>query len=85
MLNLLQGISVGSRLFPADIRATALSLVFVFAQIGGSLFPIITGLVSSHKGVWVLQPMLVGLISATAISWLLVPQPKSSNLELHQE
>ncbi|OBW68844.1 MAG: Uncharacterized protein AUREO_010960 [Aureobasidium pullulans] len=79
------GISVGSRLFPADIRATALSLVFVFAQIGGSLFPIITGLVSSHKGVWVLQPMLVGLISATAISWLLVPQPKSSNLELHQE
>jgi hypothetical protein len=85
VLTSLQGISVGSRLFPADIRATALSLVFVFAQIGGSSFPVITGLVSSHKGVWVLQPMLVGLISATAISWLLVPQPKSSNLELHQE
>ncbi|KAI4717426.1 MFS general substrate transporter [Aureobasidium sp. EXF-10727] len=79
------GISVGSRLFPAEIRSTALSLVFVFAQIGGSLFPVITGLVSSSKGVWVLQPMLVGLISATAISWLLVPQPKSSNVELHQE
>ncbi|KAI5211909.1 hypothetical protein AUEXF2481DRAFT_2284 [Aureobasidium subglaciale EXF-2481] len=79
------GISVGSRLFPADIRATALSLVFVFAQVGGSLFPVITGLVSSHKGVWVLQPMLVGLISATAITWLLVPLPTSSNAELHQE
>jgi hypothetical protein len=60
-------------------------MVFVFAQIGGSLFPVITGLVSSSKGVWVLQPMLVGLISATAISWLLVPQPKSANAELHQE
>jgi fucose permease len=63
-----------------------LALVFVFAQMGGSLFPIITGLVSSNSGVKVLQPILVGLLCATAISWLLVPRPKDLALpELHQE
>ena len=54
---------------------------------GGSLFPIITGIVSSNAGVKVLQPILVGLLAATTISWLLVPQPKSvaTNTGLHQE
>ncbi|KAK1238408.1 hypothetical protein MKX07_006554 [Trichoderma sp. CBMAI-0711] len=79
------GISLGSKLFPADIRSTALPLVFVFAQLGGSLFPIITGVVSADAGVKVLQPMLIALLTVTAISWLLVPSPKTSNAELHQE
>ncbi|KAB5540536.1 major facilitator superfamily domain-containing protein [Coniochaeta sp. 2T2.1] len=70
-------ISVGARIFPAAISTTAMSFVFVFAQMGGSLFPIITGVVGAHVGVKVLQPMLVGLITATGISWLLVPQPQS--------
>ncbi|KAK0717604.1 major facilitator superfamily domain-containing protein [Lasiosphaeria miniovina] len=68
-------ISVGSRLFPPDISATAISFVFVFAQVGGSLFPIVTGVLGSHLGVGVMQPVLVGLIVATTVSWLLVPQP----------
>lgn len=54
-----------------------MSFVFVFAQMGGSLFPIITGVLGAHVGVAVLQPMLVGLITATGVSWLLVPQPQS--------
>ncbi|KAH8912758.1 MFS general substrate transporter [Coniochaeta sp. PMI_546] len=70
-------ISVGSRIFPADISTTAISFVFVFAQMGGSLFPIVTGVLGAHVGVAVLQPMLVGLITATGISWLLVPQAQS--------
>lgn len=69
-----QGISVGSKIFPADISPTAISFVFVFAQTGGSLFPVITGILGSRVGVSALQPMLVGLISATAISWLFVPR-----------
>lgn len=53
---------------------------------GGSVFPIITGIISSGAGVKVLQPILVGLLAATGISWLLVPRPKISNTgELHQE
>ncbi|POR32205.1 Uncharacterized protein TPAR_07586 [Tolypocladium paradoxum] len=80
------GISLGSKLFPSHLHSTALALVFVFAQMGGSLFPIITGVVSSNAGVAVLQPILIGLLTATAISWLLVPRPKSSdNSDLHQE
>ncbi|PTB62001.1 MFS general substrate transporter [Trichoderma citrinoviride] len=79
------GISLGSKLFPSEIHSTALPLVFVFAQLGGSLFPIITGVVSADAGVKVLQPMLIALLAITAISWLLVPAPKTSNAELHQE
>ncbi|KAH6605541.1 MSF permease [Trichoderma cornu-damae] len=81
-----KGISLGSKLFPPEIHSTALALVFVFAQMGGSLFPIITGAVSANAGVAVLQPILVALLAATAVSWLLVPSPKSiPNTSLHQE
>ncbi|KAL6806418.1 MFS general substrate transporter [Trichoderma sp. SZMC 28013] len=80
------GISLGSKLFSPDIHSTALPLVFVFAQMGGSLFPIITGVVSADAGVKVLQPILVALLATTAVTWLLVPSPKStSNNALHQE
>ncbi|KID64751.1 Major facilitator superfamily domain, general substrate transporter, partial [Metarhizium brunneum ARSEF 3297] len=80
------GISLGSKLFPRHIHSTALALVFVSAQMGGSLFPVITGVVSSNAGVQVLQPILVGLLAATAISWLCVPRPKdSAHAGLHQE
>ncbi len=72
----MQAISVGARLFPPEINATAISFIFVFAQIGGSLFPILTGVLGAHAGVSVMQPILVGLIAAMTISWLLVPQPK---------
>jgi fucose permease len=81
-----QGITLGSKLFNHEIRSTALAFVFVFAQMGGSVFPIITGVVASSAGVRVLQPMLTGLIAATTIAWLFVPQPKDTdNEELHQE
>jgi hypothetical protein len=72
-----QAISVGTKIFPAEISSTAISFVFVFAQMGGSLFPIITGVLGAHVGVKVLQPMLVGLVAATGVSWLFVPQSQS--------
>lgn len=68
---------MGTRIFPEDISTTAISFVFVIAQMGGSLFPIVTGVLSAHVGVAALQPMLVGLITATGISWLFVPQSLS--------
>ncbi|PYI20284.1 MFS transporter [Aspergillus violaceofuscus CBS 115571] len=69
------GISVASKIFPADVRSSAIAFVFVFGQIGGSLFPVLTGILSARTGVKVLQPMLVALLCATAISWLLLPKP----------
>ena len=81
-----QGISIASKLFSPEIQPTALAFLFVFAQIGGCIFPIITGLIASRAGVAVLQPVLCALLVATAVSWLLVPRPKESgNTALHRE
>ncbi|SPO03031.1 related to tetracycline resistance proteins [Cephalotrichum gorgonifer] len=80
------GISVASKLFHPESRSTALAFLFVFAQIGGCLFPIVTGVIAAGSGVAVLQPILVSLLGATVISWLMVPKPKESgNAALHQE
>lgn len=82
----MQGISVGSKLFSPRIQSTALAFVFVFAQLGGCFFPIITGLIAANAGVAVMQPILCGLLTATSISWLFVPKPKESeNTSLHRE
>jgi fucose permease len=78
--------NMGSKLFSAESHSTALAFIFVFAQMGGSLFPIITGVIASSVGVQVLQPILTALLVAMTIGWLLVPRPKSQpNPELHQE
>ncbi|RGP72602.1 hypothetical protein FLONG3_6610 [Fusarium longipes] len=80
------GIDVASKLFNPRIQSTALAFVFVFAQLGGCMFPIITGLVAASAGVGILQPVLCALLVATAISWLFVPMPKESdNPTLHRE
>ncbi|KAK7228289.1 hypothetical protein V2G26_000459 [Clonostachys chloroleuca] len=80
------GMNMGSKLFSAESHSTALAFIFVFAQMGGSLFPIITGVIASSAGVQVLQPILTALLVAMTIGWLLVPRPKSQpNPELHQE
>jgi hypothetical protein len=81
-----QGISVGSKLFPREINSTALSFVFLFAQMGGSFFPIITGTLALRYSVDVLQPMLVALFAGMTISWMLIPKVKQAdNAALHHE
>ncbi|EQL01526.1 Major facilitator superfamily domain, general substrate transporter [Ophiocordyceps sinensis CO18] len=74
------GISLASKLFPPHLHSTALGFVFVFAAMGGSLFPIITGVIASKGNVSVLQPILTGLFSASAIGWFMVPRPKCKSL-----
>ena len=73
------GVSIGSKLFPKKVQPTALGLVFVLAQAGGSLFPSLTGLIAGRVGVQILQPILVGLIVAMGISWILVPKVPARN------
>jgi hypothetical protein len=55
--------------------------VFVLGQIGGSVFPALTGIIAGQVGVQVLQPMLVGLLGAAGLSWLILPKDRA----LHQE
>ncbi|OOQ82673.1 putative MFS transporter [Penicillium brasilianum] len=75
------GISVGSKIFPPEIASSAIAFVFVLGQIGGSIFPAITGVIAAQVGVKVLQPILVGLFAAAGISWLFLP----NDLELHRD
>ncbi|KAL2851561.1 major facilitator superfamily domain-containing protein [Aspergillus pseudoustus] len=70
------GISVASKLFAAEIRSSALAFIFLLGQIGGAVFPAVTGVIASQAGVKVLQPMLVGLLGATGVSWLIIPKPR---------
>lgn len=60
---------------------TKTAFVFVFGQIGGSVFPALTGIIATRVGVQVLQPMLVGLIGASGLSWLILPK----DAELHRD
>ncbi|KAJ5950375.1 uncharacterized protein N7479_008788 [Penicillium vulpinum] len=76
-----QGISVGSKIFSPEIRSSAIAFVFVLGQIGGSVFPALTGIIAGKVGVQVLQPMLVGLLGAAGASWLILPKATA----LHQD
>ncbi|OQE07714.1 hypothetical protein PENVUL_c012G07633 [Penicillium vulpinum] len=75
------GISVGSKIFSPEIRSSAIAFVFVLGQIGGSVFPALTGIIAGKVGVQVLQPMLVGLLGAAGASWLILPKATA----LHQD
>ncbi|KAJ5924216.1 Major facilitator superfamily domain general substrate transporter [Penicillium verhagenii] len=68
------GISVGSKIFDPEIVSSGIAFVFVLGQIGGSIFPAITGVIAAQVGVKVLQPMLVGLLCAAGVSWLFLPK-----------
>lgn len=70
------GMSVGSKLIPAELQPSGLAMIFVMAQAGGAIFPAITGVVAAGAGVGTLQPILVALLAAMAVSWTLVPDPR---------
>ncbi|KAG0650626.1 hypothetical protein D0Z07_2216 [Hyphodiscus hymeniophilus] len=69
------GVSVASRLFPKEVQPAA--LVFVIAQAGGAVFPSLIGLIASHAGVKVLQPIVAGLIVLMGVTWAFVPKPET--------
>ncbi|KAJ5985520.1 hypothetical protein N7499_008196 [Penicillium canescens] len=75
------GISVGTKIFPPELQSSAIAFVFVFGQIGGSVFPALTGIIATRVGVQVLQPMLVGLIGASGLSWLILPKDAELHLD----
>ncbi|KAK5630764.1 hypothetical protein RRF57_006479 [Xylaria bambusicola] len=68
------GMSVASKLFPRESQPAALGFIFVLAQAGGAMFPSITGLIATHAGVVVLQPIVFVLFVVGGIIWWLVPE-----------
>lgn len=70
------GVHVASEAFPRKVRTSALGLVFVGAQLGGSVFPAVTGAVVGRWGVGVLQPVVVGTIVAMGVGWWVIPKKR---------
>ncbi|ESZ92547.1 hypothetical protein SBOR_7073 [Sclerotinia borealis F-4128] len=65
-------------LLPSRIMTPALSLIFVVAQGGGTIFPAVTGILAAkldegRGGVKVLQPVVLGLLGGMMVAWWLVP------------
>ncbi|KAK2740520.1 hypothetical protein FQN55_008863 [Onygenales sp. PD_40] len=67
------GISVSSKLFTPETRSSAIAFIFVLGQIGGAVFPALTGVIAARAGVHVLQPIVVALFVATGVSWVVLP------------
>ncbi|KAI5788265.1 major facilitator superfamily domain-containing protein [Geopyxis carbonaria] len=70
------GVSVATKLVPAELHTAALGWIFVVGQAGGAVWPALTGVVAAKHGVGVLQPVAVGLMVATAGVWAMVPKGK---------
>lgn len=66
-------------LLPSRILTPALSLMFVVAQAGGTIFPAITGILAANVnggeggGAKILQLVVLGLLGGMMGAWMLVP------------
>ena len=49
----------------------------MLAQAGGAIFPSITGVIATHAGVAVLQPIVLALFVVGGIIWWQVPKVPS--------
>jgi len=72
--------NVGSRILPRSLLAGSIGWIASFGQVGSALFPFITGALSQHFGVQVLEPILVGMLALLIILWSMVPtRPKTDD------
>lgn len=56
------------------MHADAFLLISSVGQSGSALFPLVVGLVSSKKGIWVVEPIVLALLGGQAVFWYLVPK-----------
>ncbi|CDO73790.1 hypothetical protein BN946_scf185015.g119 [Trametes cinnabarina] len=67
-------ITTGGKLVPRAMHADAFALMSSIGQSGSALWPLIVGVMSTKKGIWVVEPTVVALLGAQGICWLLVPK-----------
>lgn len=67
-------IAIGGKLIPRSMHADAFSLMSAVGQSGSALWPLVVGIMSTKKGIWVVEPTVVALLGAQAICWWLVPK-----------
>ncbi|RDX53842.1 MFS general substrate transporter [Lentinus brumalis] len=67
-------ITTGGKLVPRNMHADAFSLMSSVGQSGSAFWPLIVGIMSTKKGIWVVEPTVVALLGAQGVCWLLVPR-----------
>ncbi|KAI0312537.1 MFS general substrate transporter, partial [Amylostereum chailletii] len=70
----LGAITIGGRLLPRSVHVDAFALMSSIGQSGSALFPLIVGLVSSKKGIWIVEPTVIALLGVQGACWYLVPK-----------
>ncbi|TCD69232.1 hypothetical protein EIP91_008335 [Steccherinum ochraceum] len=67
-------ITIGGKLIPRAMHADAFSLMSSVGQSGSALWPLVVALLSTKRGIWVVEPTVVALLGAQGICWWLVPR-----------
>ncbi|KAJ3551881.1 hypothetical protein NM688_g4454 [Phlebia brevispora] len=67
-------IAIGGKLIPRAMHADAFSLMSAVGQSGSALWPLVVGIMSAKKGIWVVEPTVVALLGAQAVCWWFVPK-----------
>ena len=67
-------ITIGGKLIPRSLHADAFSLMSSVGQSGSALWPLVVALLSTKRGIWVVEPTVVALLGAQGVCWWLVPK-----------
>ncbi|KAI0353089.1 MFS general substrate transporter [Trametes cingulata] len=67
-------ITSAGKLVPRAMHADAFALMSSIGQSGSAFWPLIVGIMSTKKGIWVVEPTVVALLGAQGICWLMVPK-----------
>ncbi|KAG8926710.1 hypothetical protein FRC01_008458 [Tulasnella sp. 417] len=62
--------NIAAEVLPKWILAGSIGYVASTGQVGSALFPFLTGLLATKRGVQVLQPLVIGLFGLMAVLWL---------------
>lgn len=67
-------IAMGGKLVPRSMHADAFCFMSAVGQSGQAAWPLIVGIMSTQKGIWVVEPTVIALLGAQAVCWWLVPK-----------
>ena len=56
------------------MHADAFALMSSVGQSGSAFWPLVVGIMSTKKGIWVVEPTVVALLGAQFLFWWMVPK-----------
>ncbi|EGO25588.1 hypothetical protein SERLADRAFT_368985 [Serpula lacrymans var. lacrymans S7.9] len=63
-----------ARVLPRWLLTSSIGWIGGFGQAGSAVFPFITGLLASKRGIQTLQPLIVAMLASMLVLWLMVPK-----------